>query len=139
MYITAQQFLSIWSDKWWSVEDLSSYLSSAKTLVKKYWSALTNDEVTAVINKFDPSLSRFIALLASINKCNAKDIAQIQWLVGKNSEDWLWTIRSSHPDRVSSVKEGASVLQQETVGLTVQWAWKIYKRSLDRDVNKLLG
>lgn len=138
MYISAQKFVDVWTKQGWSEDDLWSYLASTRTLLKKYGSSLSTQKILSVVEKYDASLSWFIGLLHRVNKCSLKHVATI-WSLLSTSDDWLWSIRSSHPDRVWSVKEWIVAEQQESVWLTVQWAWKIYKRSLDRDMNKLLG
>jgi len=123
MYVTAQEFVNLWTTQWGTSTDLSSYLSSTKTLVKKYGASLQNDEIRGVVEKYDASLAWFIKLLWSINKCNVKSLTDIAWLVGKNDSDKEITIRTSHKDRVWSLSEWASVVEQQSVGLMVEWWW----------------
>lgn len=138
MKISTQQFIDMWVDKWWKQEDLLEYCSSALKLIDNYGeNALFTEAVRGVIQKYDVSLMMFLQILKTLEKTSPASVHNIidHLDLERTSE---WKILTSHPDKVKEIKPSATISSTDHTGLMIQWEWKIYKRSLDRDIDTLL-
>lgn len=129
-------FVDIWTGQWWSVDELNGYCKSVVSILKKYWHKIHDNQVRAIIEKYDSSLLSFIDVLYRAHKLSLKEIQHIQSLLEADLQQPL-TVRTSHPELITQ-DDDLQLLPQETIWLTVVGDGHVYKRSLHTDLKTLL-
>lgn len=122
-----------------SLAELADAAKLLQVLLKKYWNKLHLAAVQEMLSKEHAGLVSLMHILKRMGKLQPGALAQLQHMAWWASLQETVTVRSSSPKVVDDLVKDATVLSQEAVGLTVQSDSKIYKRSLDRDLEKVLG
>lgn len=139
MYISPQQFINIRTNQWWTSDELFDATSTIHALLKKWWNKLSSDIALEVIAKEDCCVAWLISIYKRLWFLKIKILHRIMWLSNSNeSSDESVTIMSSSMSSVSILEKKWHISKQERIWLTISWGWKIYKRSLDKDLDKLV-
>ncbi len=140
MYLTNNQLITKRTETGGTTEQLWTLLEVILGLVKWYGSTAFSERIVALVAKENSELSSLMILLKTIWKSSEKSVRSLLF------EAWWWerqswlSISSPHASKIAEQiwGEQQSVNESEKLQLTVSGDGKIYKRSLDRDLDVML-
>lgn len=148
MYCSNKQFLNIAHEVGVKHEDLSSLLQVIFALSKKYGSLLKSYTLQEVIGNTDARIGTLLKVLQKLDKLYTKDIHEMVDVLNKVSDQhsfdiisplW-WDALQTLSASLEGQFDGTQIKNTESkkIELQVSGGGRYYKRSLKRDLDKLL-
>ena len=148
MYCSNKNFLNISKNTGVHDKDIYSLLSAVLVLLKKYGNLLKLADVQETISKVDTSIAKFIRLLQKLHKLDTWSVSEMLRLLEKETSAHTFSMRTSHPDLMSKkiipflekkfTDTQVDIKESKTTELQVSGNGWYYKRSLERDLDKML-
>ena len=140
MYLTNHQLITRRTDTGGTTQQLGSMLEVVLWLVKQYGSTAFGEHILGVVQSQDADVASLMHILKHIWKHTEKWIRALIGEVWVGEQHHWYTITSPHVTKIAEKiwGEQQSVSESQKLELTVSWDGKIYKRSLDRDLESLL-
>ena len=139
MYLTNQQLITQRKDGWGDLSVFSDHLWVIYSLVKKYGSSSVKGGLFDSIKTANADVAEVITLLSSIGKLNQKKLGSlVSELWWGSSEGYI--VKSNNPESVEGkIEPSADKLESSKIEVKISGDGKIYKRSLEGDLGKMLA
>lgn len=135
--MTPRKFIDMLVAWWTPTDTLVEYLQVIDAVV-----ARTSDytSITKIISELDlPQFDQLVSLVEIIHQCDMLHSGSITSLIREcRNSSTEQIVHTADPDLVQ-LDGDANYVKTTTIGLDVRQGQRIYKRSLDTDVSKLLG
>lgn len=143
MYCSNKKFAQIAIEQWDNWTDLLDAMSDILLLVKRYGSLVKSQQFRTIITQLDTGMTKLLELLIDTDKLHVSSLQEIiKHLDIDEKKDYH--IRSRNASKIGTQIEAklkdAQIHPQtsETIWLQVAGNGWYYKRTLDRDLDKLL-
>ena len=148
MYCSNKDFLDIARKTGVRDEDMYSSLQTVLVLLKKYGNLLKSLDLQKVLHTVDASLAKFIQLLSQLRKLDVASISQMLRLLQDTTNTYNFSVKIPYTqlaqEKIIPFLEekfaGAQVDVKTSTKTELQVSgngW-YYKRSLERDLDKML-
>ena len=117
-------------------------------LSKKHWKVLYTKKYIDEISVVDEGLASIITLLNSVNKTTHKDTKKLIEIIKSTQDSYQKEFIVNAPKEYQEIKEYLqekfknSKVRLDVVDNTeikINWEWRYYKKSLDSDLERILG
>ena len=117
-------------------------------LSKRHWRMLYTKRYIDEISVVDKSLANIINLLDKVNKTTHKDTINLIKIIKSTQDSYKSEFMIKAPEEYKEIIEHLkgefkdSQIQSDIVDnvwIKINWEWRYYKRSLDSDLERILG
>ena len=151
-YITNWEFIKKYLLEVSNIDELLEYFNLIEQIIKKYSKEIKNHKFLDTILNMDESLKIFIEILIKFSKFNKKDINSIKVLLKRNNNNykkhikiWIpkidWNFNKDINSYIDTKFKNVEVSEWEIDDLWISIVWEgyYYKRSLNKDIEKILS
>ena len=117
-------------------------------LSKRHWRMLYTKSYIDEISVVDKNLANILSLLSKVKKTTHKDIITLIKMIKSTQDSYKSEFLINAPEEYKEIIEHLkdefkdSQVQSDIVDnvwIKINWEWRYYKRSLDSDLEKILG
>jgi hypothetical protein len=144
MYCSTKKFIDIATKTWVESKDLHALLVVVQWLHARRWSLIKSTKFQAVLGEKFPQATKMIQLLVSVDKLSSLGLKS---LVSELDSSWtssftiIWSDHASI-EKTLQKKFGDHDVQHiasSNTSVQISWNGRWYKRSLDKDLDKVLN